>query len=138
MTRVQSGQRGFAAIAAIFLVVTLAAVGGFMLSFSNTQQLTFAQDVQGSRAYWAASAGLEWGLGTIGPQPPSTVTCPAPSTTLTGFDGGMTVVVSCDQRNYDEAGQKKTVFQFTSVASSQSQVGNVGFIERSLSASVEK
>ena len=54
--------KGFAAIAAIFLVVVLAALGGFMLTFSNTQHLTSAQDVQGSRAYWAARGGLEWGI----------------------------------------------------------------------------
>ena len=63
-------QRGFAAIAAIFLVVVLAALGGFMLTFSNTQQLTSAQDVQGSRAYWAARAGLEWGIAS------ATASCP--------------------------------------------------------------
>lgn len=57
-------QVGFAAIAAIFLVVVLAALGAFMVTFSNTQQLTSAQDLQGTRAYWAARAGLEWnGMG---------------------------------------------------------------------------
>ena len=50
-------QQGFAAIAAVFLVVVLAALGAFMVTFSNTQQLTSAQDVQGSRAYWAARGG---------------------------------------------------------------------------------
>jgi len=43
-------QHGFAAIAAIFLVVVLAALGAFMVTYSNTQQLTSAQDIQGSRA----------------------------------------------------------------------------------------
>ncbi len=55
-------QSGFAAIAAIFVLVVLAALGAFMVTSSNTQQLTSALDVQGSRAYWAARAGLEWGL----------------------------------------------------------------------------
>ena len=50
-------QHGFAAIAAIFLVLVLAAFGAFMVSFSNTQHLNTARDVQGSRAYWAARAG---------------------------------------------------------------------------------
>jgi len=36
MTRIRLQQRGFAAIAAIFLVLVLAALGGFMVSFSNT------------------------------------------------------------------------------------------------------
>lgn len=138
MSRDYSAQRGFAAIAAIFLLVTLAALGGFMLTFSNTQQLTFAQDVQGSRAYWAASAGLEWGLGSIGPQPHETASCPASSSTLNGFDGSMKVIVSCTRSTYNEAGQDKIIFQLTSVASNQSPVGSVGFVERSLSASIEK
>ena len=58
-------QTGFAAIAAIFLVVVLAALGGFMMIFSNTQQLTSAQDFQGSRAYWAARGGLEWAIASV-------------------------------------------------------------------------
>ena len=62
-------QHGFAVIAAIFLVVVLAALGGFMVTFSNTQQLTSAQDLQGSRAYWAARAGLGWGWRRLLPTP---------------------------------------------------------------------
>ena len=46
---------GFAAIAALFLVVVLAALGVFMWHMGATQQLTSVQDLQGSRAYWAAS-----------------------------------------------------------------------------------
>ena len=138
MSRVRPLQRGFAAIAAIFILVTIAALGSFMLTFSNTQQLTFAQDVQGSRAYWAASAGLEWGLGSIGPQPHDKAVCPAASSTLNGFDVGMTVIVSCVRRIYNEAGHDKIIFQLTSVASNSNPVGTVGFVERSLSASMEK
>ena len=71
-------QRGFAAITAIFLVVVLAALGGFMLSFSNTQQLTAAQDIRGSRAYWAARSGIEWAMVAI---PPVPALCPSSSAT---------------------------------------------------------
>lgn len=123
-------QRGFAAIAAIFLVVVLAALGGFMLTFSNTQQLTSAQDVQGSRAYWAARAGLEWGIAS------ATAACPASPTTL-AVDT-FTVVITCALQTYPEAGATVTIFRFTSVASSAGAVGSVGFIERSVSASLEK
>ncbi|MCM8580609.1 MAG: hypothetical protein NFV56_14210, partial [Candidatus Accumulibacter sp.] len=58
-------QGGFALVSAIFLLVVLAALGAFMLTFSNTQQLTSAQDVQGSRAYWAAKGGVQWAAGVI-------------------------------------------------------------------------
>ena len=138
MNRIYSIQGGFAAIAAIFLLVALAALGGFMLTFSNTQQLTFAQDVQGARAYWAANAGLEWGFGSIGLQPRETASCPASPSTLNGFGGPMTVVVSCSRSTYNEAGQDKIIFQLTAVASNGGQAGSVGFVERSLSASLEK
>lgn len=135
-------QQGFAAIAAIFLLVVLAALGGFMLTFSNTQQLTSAQDVQGTRAYWAARAGLEWGVAGVFAQPAATANCVAASQTLPGggltLDGGFTVVVSCAQQVFVEAGADRKIFQFTSVASSGAGVGTVGFVERSMSASIER
>lgn len=134
MKRFSFSQQGFAAIAAIFLVVVLAALGGFMLTFSNTQQLTLAQDVQGSRAYWAARAGLERGIGSFS----ATTVCPASPTTLT-IDT-FNVVITCASQAYTEAAATPNVkiFKFTSVASSAGTVGSVGFVERSLSASLEK
>jgi MSHA biogenesis protein MshP len=142
-------QQGFAAIAAIFLVVVLAALGGFMLTFSNTQQLTSAQDLQGTRAYWAARAGLEWGVGsvvasgTLPPAcPPEPNATPTTSTTAlaTAFDGGFTVTVSCTRSDFTEASASanRFIYTFTSVARSAGAVGTVGFVERSLTASMEK
>ena len=143
MKRAPPAQCGFAAIAAIFLVVVLAALGGFMLTFSNTQHLTSAQDLQGSRAYWAARAGLEWAVGSVNPQPSATAVCPASPQTLpmgvVPFDGGFTVVVTCSPLSYNEAGEVRKIFQFTSVASLPGAApGSIGYIERSLSASMEK
>lgn len=123
------GQRGFAAIAAIFLVVTLAALGAFMVTFSNTQQLTLAQDVQGSRAYWAARAGLEWGVS----QGLAASACPAAGTlSIEGFS----VAVICTPQTYTDNGTV-SIMRFTAVASSPGTVGGVGFIERSVSVAVE-
>jgi MSHA biogenesis protein MshP len=139
----QRADRGFAAIAAIFLVVVLAALGGFMLTFSNTQQLTAAQDLQGSRAYWAARAGLEWaiaGMVATAPVAPAltpAATCPvgAAPTLVDGF----ALSIGCDKQTYTEAGATVNIFRFTSVAhSSGASVGSVGYIERSVSASVEQ
>lgn len=129
MTRGHSAQRGFAAVTAIFLLVVMAALGAFMLTFSNTQQLTSAQDVQGSRAYWAARAGLEWGIAS------TAAACPAspPNLIINGF----TVVITCNLQSYSEAAGTVNILRFTSVASSTSAVGSVGFIERSVSASIE-
>jgi MSHA biogenesis protein MshP len=128
-------QRGFAAIAAIFLVVVLAALGGFMLTFSSTQQLTSAQDVQGSRAYWAARAGLEWALVAI-PATPALCAAPvaAPPTPIDGF----TIAINCTLLTYAEGGASPAIYSLQSTASFGSVVGSSGYIERSMSASVER
>ena len=124
-------QRGFAAIAAIFLIVALAALGGYMVSFSNTQQISSAQDVQGSRAYWAARAGLEWALATVN----ASSACPAVAapTTIEGFS----ILIVCTPQTYTEAASSPRLFQIRAITS-VGTVGSVGFIERSVSASMEK
>jgi MSHA biogenesis protein MshP len=53
-------QYGFLLVTAIFLLVILAALGAFILTISGTQQTSSALDVQGTRAYQAARAGIEW------------------------------------------------------------------------------
>jgi MSHA biogenesis protein MshP len=135
MMRTRSTQGGFAAIAAIFLVVGLASLGAFMLTLSNTQQLTSAQDVQGTRAYWAARAGLEWGISsaTAAAACPASPTTPVP--TVLTVDGLRVEVTFCATLFTDGASIK--LIQLRSVASSGT-VGSVGYVERSLSASMER
>ena len=136
----RSKPRGFAAIAAIFLVVVLAALGAFMLSLSNSQQVTSAQDTLGTRAYWAANAGMEWAV-VAGPG-----VCPAANTTLVALAAGVgpaviegfTITIRCARNDYLEAGVTRRIFRFESIASMGAGVGSVGYIERSVSAGVEQ
>jgi MSHA biogenesis protein MshP len=130
MTHIRPKQHGFAAIAAIFIVVGLAALGGFMLTFSSAQQVSSVQDQLGSRAYWAARAGIEWGIASTG------AACPASPTTLAVDNFG--VLATCAAQTYTEAGNTVTIFRYTSVATSAAAVGSLGFVERSLSASMER
>jgi MSHA biogenesis protein MshP len=53
--------RGFALILALFLIVSISAIGAYLLSVSNVQVETGVMDEQGARAYQAARAGLDWG-----------------------------------------------------------------------------
>lgn len=131
-------QQGFAAIAALFLLVVLAALGGFMLTFSNAQHLSSAQDTQGSRAYLAAMAGLEWGMSSV---VAGATSCPAPpgvfTHTLT-LDA-MQVVIRCSARSYTEASTTRTLYRLSSVAApSGGSVGGLAYVERSVSGVLEK
>ncbi|OGB33792.1 MAG: hypothetical protein A3F78_20655 [Burkholderiales bacterium RIFCSPLOWO2_12_FULL_61_40] len=139
MKRHHATQQGFAAIAAIFVVVVLAALGGFMLTFSNAQHLTSAQDLQGSRAYWAARAGLEWGIFNVTAAAPAA--CPASPSVL--VVDTFNVTITCDAQIYQDQGgvappPNTTIFQLTAEAASAGAVGTAGRIERSVSASLER
>jgi len=61
MTRPARRARGFALILALFLIVSLAAIGAYLVTVSNVQVESTTKDELGARAYQAARAGLEWG-----------------------------------------------------------------------------
>jgi MSHA biogenesis protein MshP len=129
-------QHGFAAIAAIFLVVVLAALGGFMLTFSNTQQLNSAQDMQGTRAYWAARGGLEWAFAQIKANPSA---CPSSPPTSINTGADFSLSISCTQVGpYVEGdpASPRYIFYVSAVASSGT-AGSLGYVERSVFASIE-
>lgn len=85
--------RGFSLVSAIFLLIVLAGLGAAIVNISTMQHTSSALDVQGTRAYQAARAGIEWGLyrqiknGSCAAQ--TSFVPPAP--TLTAF----TVTVTC-------------------------------------------
>jgi MSHA biogenesis protein MshP len=60
--RGRAKQRGFSLILALFLLVSLAAMGAYLLTVSTMQQETSAADELGARAYQAAHSGIDWGL----------------------------------------------------------------------------
>lgn len=122
--------RGFAIVSALFIIVALAALGAGMLHFSSIQHVTGAQDIQGSRALSAARAGSEWMTATImvaeidnNPQ----YACPAPAS----FNfAGYALAVSCSFSTHDEEGNRIRVYNITSIATSGSGAGTLGYVER--------
>jgi MSHA biogenesis protein MshP len=133
-------------VSAIFLLVIIAALGVFMLSLSTMSQTSSAQDLQGSKAFQAANAGVEWGAFLImspentsysngTPQAPYACTTPL---TMTGLDGalnGFSVTVSCTMITAIEGGSTLRVYQITSLAT-WGTVATPQYIERSVTATV--
>jgi MSHA biogenesis protein MshP len=124
--------RGFSLPTAIFLLVILALLGAFMVSLSTTQNVMSAQDVQGSRAYNAARAGMEWALYNL--KLPAT-TCPVSPTSLTV--DGFAVSVTCSLATHDEGGTTRYIFYIASTASTGGAIGTVGRVERMVGSFVE-
>lgn len=135
MKQLRSSSRGVAAISALFLLVVLAALGAFMITFSNTQQLTSAQDVRGTQAYWAARAGLDWAI----PQVIANNSCPAATSTF--VVDSYTVQTTCATSSFNE-GVTATMLSITSLACQPAPcgaaVGGISYVERSVSASLER
>jgi MSHA biogenesis protein MshP len=125
-------QRGFAIISAVFIVVVLALLGAMIVSLSTTQQVGSTRDLLGSRAYFAAKAGIEWGAY----QALQASTCSG-STTLPALSGsaqGFSVVVNCSLSGpVDEAGTSVLVYKITSTAT-VGTVGGLDYAERQLTA----
>lgn len=61
MSKRLSTRAGFALMAALFIIVTLAAIAVYLLTISTGQVAAVTQDEQAARAYQAARTGIEWG-----------------------------------------------------------------------------
>ncbi len=142
--------RGFVLASAIFLLVILASLGAFLVNISMNLSLSSAQDVQGSRAYQAARAGIEWGLYQVldptnatvvapgDPQWPNMPGCAANGLSIEGF----AVNVTCQFNDYSEAGLNRRIRVFSLVATAfplgSVIVGTPGFSERQIQTTVSK
>ena len=137
--------RGFSLVTGIFLIVILAALGAFMVTFTGLQQTTVQADVLGVRAYYAARAGIDWALyRTLDPDntisvtptdPTVFATCPA-TTTLSGLGGSLApfaVTVTCTETAATEANRNIRVYQITATACNQGACPGApaaGYVER--------
>lgn len=145
-------QRGFLMIAAVFLIVVLAALVGYMLTVSTTSQASSAADLNSARAYQAARAGLEWGTFRIlrgaGGAGTFETQCAAGSatprnlsfgSTLTGF----TATVSCTAGSLTEGAATVTAYRIISVGCNDTSCPNAattssGYVEREVALSLTK
>jgi len=62
MMQLTKRQRGVGLVTAIFLLVVIAGLAAAMVTVFTAQQAGSQLDQQGTRAYQAARAGIEWGL----------------------------------------------------------------------------
>jgi MSHA biogenesis protein MshP len=131
--------RGFLLPAAIFILVILAALGGYALNITSIQQATSTQDVQGARAYQAARAGVEWAAyQVLSPGTTALTNCPASPSTI-AVDN-FSVVVSCTRSaDYFEQGTDHTIaiYEVTATASFGT-AGTTGYIERQVQVTLSK
>ena len=105
--------RGFALVAALFILVALAGAGSIMVRLSAEHQATSSFALLGTRAYHAARSGAEWALHEAA----NGGGCPSASFTLSeGAAAGFDVVVSCTSTSHVEGSTARSTLQVQSTA----------------------
>ncbi len=133
-------QHGFTLVAAIFIIVVLATLVGYMVSLSGTQRATSLLALQGARAYEGARSGIEWGIQQAFTTP-GTMCSAAPGSTPTTFalNGpgltGFSVTVSCDFTTHTEKSTSVSVYHLVALAS-YGAYGSPDYVSRQLEATV--
>ena len=135
-------QHGVSLITAIFLIVVLAALGAFLVTVSGLQQASSALDLQGSRAYQAARAGIEWQAFQALRNGSCTGATFVPGGALTDF----TVTVTCLETPYSEVtAATGSVYLITSTACNRpvptcpnNAAPGQNYVERQLQATMAK
>ncbi len=132
------GQRGFALMAALFIIVTLAAIGVYLLTVSTGQLAAGAQDEQAARAYQAARTGVEWGAYQV----LINSSCAAGPQTLT-LPQGFVVQVTCAAAAETEGSREITGYSV--IATGCNNAGGCGasnteatYVERQLQLTLSK
>ncbi|MCR4301276.1 MAG: hypothetical protein NUV51_06670 [Sulfuricaulis sp.] len=127
-------QRGFALVAAIFIVTVLAILGIMMVTIGGMQRATTSAAVQGARAYHAARTGLEWGAYRAVVDASCVASTSISLASIPGLDG-FSVTVQCASSQHREGGNTYNIYVVTSIAQSGT-FGQADFTSRRMQISV--
>ncbi len=138
----RGGAHGFVLPAAIFLLVVLGGLAGWLMRLTTTTLAQEALELEGTRAYQAAQAGVEAGIYAAR----INGSCATQTLTFTGQLARFTATVACTAYSADEGGQAVTLYRITSVACNQPSGGacpnaapTLGeYAERHMTATVER
>lgn len=128
----RNGERGFALIAAIFLLVVLAALGAFAVRLTVFQAQMGTSSLRAAQAYQAARSGVAWATyravnGGV---------CGAATLALTeGGTAGFNVTVNCTQISFVEGTTTVRVFMLD-VRASSGAYGTSDYVSRRIQTKV--
>ena len=120
-------ERGFALVAAIFIVVILALLGLMMVTIGGMERATATTAVRGTQAYFAARSGVEWGVFRAVTAASCSASTPF-ALSGAGLDG-FAVTVQCTSTQHREGSATYNVYVITSTATSRA-FGDIDFVAR--------
>ena len=128
---IQQKQRiqGFSLMSALFLLVVVTLLGGYMVNMNLSQQAGTALTLQSVRAWYAAKGGVEWALFQI-----NAGGCPTIPTNYV-VDGFSVQISRCDVYPISEGGSNYNIYDVESRAWSGS-AGGIGHVQRTVRATM--
>jgi len=109
-------QQGFSLVMAIFVLVVVGLLGGYMVRMSGVQLSTANYALQGARAYQAARAGIDWAIASIVTYGGNCTQINAQTAmTFTGMSG-FTVTLTCASQVFTEGNTSETFYSITALS----------------------
>lgn len=131
-------QRGFALVAAMFVMIIIALVIVAMTRLAVNQHGTNSLAIQQARAYQAARGGLEWAIAKAVPAAGAGSCVGSTSVNLAGSSlAEFTVTVTCNASAYSDNGTALNIYRLTATAQNGAPGGRPDYAYRRLTATVE-
>ena len=129
--RTRRTESGVSLVAALFLVVVLSVLGGYLVNLSLVQHGGSAMSVQVARAWAAAQSGLEW----IAYRAINDNACPAGMPVSFDSEGFTIVIDECTAHDITEGASGYRLFE-VSARAYQGSYGSPNYVSRSLRATI--
>jgi len=127
-------QAGFSIVMAIFILVVLSLLGGYMVKLSGVQHATSTYVVQGTRAYQSAKAGIGWAISRIsagGVCSDITSASPLNFADINDFS----VTLTCSNQTFSEGTDNPVVYKITAL-SEFGAYNSTNYISRNIQVSI--
>ena len=131
-------ERGFALVAALFVMVVIGLAVAAMSRLSVTQTASVDLLLQQARAYQAARAGLEWGVARVLGAPSCTPGVPGEDTFTAGTAWVTVRCTATGPVSLPEEGQAAVIFYQLEATAEVGSSGSTDYAWRRLTATVER
>ncbi|MEE9339469.1 MAG: hypothetical protein V3U87_15450 [Methylococcaceae bacterium] len=129
-------QAGFSIVMAVFILVVLSMLGGYMVKLSGVQHATSTYVIQGARAYQSAKAGVGWAVARIsagGACSNITSASPMNFSDINGF----LVTLGCSSQAFSEGGDNFDIYKITAL-SEFGAYNSADYVSRTVEVSIVK
>ncbi len=127
-------QTGFSIVMAIFILVVLSLLGGYMVKLSGVQHATSTFAIQGARAYQAARTGIGWAVARISAGGVCSDVISASPLTFTDING-FAVTLDCSSQSFSEGINTLVVYKISAL-SEFGAYNSAGYISRNIEVSI--